>query len=115
MIFLGLLLAVAAVVAGAAVITGNTGTARLSFFGDDLAGVTEQWQVFMAGAVVAILFMTGVTVATLGFKRAVGIRRELRDLRYEHEESMQTLEMEKRQLQRELAQARGHTPASSPN
>ncbi|TDC75285.1 hypothetical protein [Actinomadura sp. 7K507] len=42
----------------------------------------------------------------LGFKRAMSMRRELRDLRDEHEESLQTLEMERRKLQQALAQAR---------
>jgi hypothetical protein len=115
MIFLGVVIAVAAVVAGAAVVVGNTGPARLSAFGEEIPGVTEQWQVFLGGAVVAILFVTGFSVAMLGFRQAMGIRRELRDLRDEHEETMQTLEMEKRRLQRELAQARGHAPASSAN
>jgi hypothetical protein len=113
MLFLGLVLAVAAVVVGTAVVMENSGTAGLTAFGNEVPGVTEQWQVFMAGAVVAIVFMAGVTVAALGFRRAMGIRRELRDLRDEHAESMQTLELEKRQLQRELAQARRNAPLRS--
>ncbi|MFB4316305.1 hypothetical protein [Actinomadura sp. 21ATH] len=112
MIFLGLLVAACAVVAGAGVVAGNAGAVRLTLFGEAVPGVTEQWQVFMAGVVVAVLFVTGVLVATLGLRRAMDIRRELRELRDEHEESMQTLEMEKRQLQRELAKARGHVPAA---
>jgi hypothetical protein len=60
----------------------------------------------MAGAVVAIVFMAGVMLATLGFRRAISMRRELRDLREEHEESLQTLELERRKLQQALAQAR---------
>ncbi|XVQ10854.1 hypothetical protein ACQP1W_51580 [Spirillospora sp. CA-255316] len=113
MIFLGLVLAVAAVVAGVAVVMDNSGAAGLTTFGNEVPGVTAQWQVFMAGAVVAIVFMAGITVAAFGFKRAMGIRRELRDLRDEHAESMQTLELEKRQLQRELAQARRNAPLQS--
>ncbi|TDC43538.1 hypothetical protein E1281_35075 [Actinomadura sp. KC345] len=106
MIFLGLVLALAAIVVGVVVVLDNAGEAQLSMFGDAVPGITEQWHVFMAGAVVAIVFMAGMVVAALGFKRAVSMRRELRDLRDEHEESLQTLEMERRKLQQALAQAR---------
>jgi uncharacterized protein YlxW (UPF0749 family) len=106
MIFVGLIVALAAVAVGVAVVLDNTGTAQMTVFGDEIPGVTAQWHVFMAGAVVAIVFMAGVMVATLGFRRAMNIRRELRDLRDEHEESLQTLEMERRKLQQALAQAR---------
>ncbi|MEV0660183.1 hypothetical protein ACIBI3_02075 [Actinomadura luteofluorescens] len=106
MIFLGLLVALAAGAVGVAVVLDNPGAARLTLFGDEVPGVTSQWQVFMAGAVVAILFMAGMMVASLGFRRAMNVRRELRDLRDEHEESLQTLEMERRKLQQALAQAR---------
>ncbi|TDD80270.1 hypothetical protein [Actinomadura rubrisoli] len=106
MIFLGLVIALAAVVVGTAVVLDNTGDVQLVVFGDSVPGVTQQWHVFMAGAVVAIVFMAGAGLAALGFRRAVGMRRELRDLRDEHEESLQTLEMERRKLQQALAQAR---------
>jgi hypothetical protein len=103
MIFLGLAVAIAAVVAGTAVIVDNTGKAELSVFGDTVPGITSEWQVFLAGAVVAIVFMAGITVAAFGFNRSIRVRRELRELRDEHEESIHALELEKRQLQRELA------------
>ncbi|WP_312874551.1 DUF6338 family protein [Actinomadura litoris] len=106
MIFLGLVIALAAVVVGTAVVLDDTGEAQLTLFGDGVPGVTEQWHVFMAGAVVAIVFVAGAGVAALGYKRAIGMRRELRDLRDEHEQSLQTLEMERRKLQQALAQAR---------
>ncbi|MGP4022870.1 hypothetical protein [Actinomadura sp. 3N407] len=106
MIFLGLIVTLAAIVAGVAVVLDNTGDAQVTMFGDSVPGITEQWHVFMAGAVVAIVFMAGMMVAALGFKRAVNMRRELRDLRDEHEESLQTLEIERRKLQQALAQAR---------
>ncbi|MFV2173975.1 hypothetical protein ACFHW2_10395 [Actinomadura sp. LOL_016] len=106
MIFLGLVLVLAAVIAVVAVVLDNTGEAGLTAFGDAVPGVTEEWHVFMAGAVVAVVFMAGVMVAALGFKHAIEMRRELRDLRDEHEESLQTLEMERRKLQQALAQAR---------
>ncbi|MFB4305107.1 hypothetical protein [Actinomadura sp. GTD37] len=116
MIFLGLIVALAAGVAGVAVVLDSTGGAQMSVFGDEIPGITQQWHVFMAGAVVAIVFMAGMMVATLGFRRAMNIRRELRDLRDEHEESLQTLEMERRKLQQALAQARRgmDDPASVP-
>ena len=106
MIFLGLVLAAVAAVTGVAVILDNPGTTDLTAFGETVPGVTSQWQVFLAGASVATVFITGITLAALGLGRAIRIRRELRDLRDEHEESMTTMEMEKRQLQRELARAR---------
>ncbi|KAB2351028.1 hypothetical protein [Actinomadura rudentiformis] len=112
MMFLGLALAVAAIVVAAAVVMDNTGDAQISAFGDTVPGITSEWQVFLAGAVVAILFMAGMTIAAFGFNRSVRIRRELRDLREEHEESIHTLELEKRQLQRELARVR---QAAAPN
>ncbi|NKZ03196.1 hypothetical protein [Actinomadura latina] len=106
MIFLGLIVALAAVVVGVAVVLDNAGSAQMSVFGDEIPGITQQWHVFMAGTVVAIVLMAGLMVATLGFRRAMNMRRELRDLRDEHEESLQTLEMERRKLQQALAQAR---------
>ncbi|WP_131735666.1 hypothetical protein [Actinomadura roseirufa] len=106
MVFLGLVLVLAAVVVAAAVVVDNTGATSLTVFGHEVPGVTEQWHVFMAGAVVAIVFMAGAAVAVLGVRHAIGLRRELRDLREEHEESLQTLEMERRKLQQALAQAR---------
>ena len=106
MIFLGLVVTLAAIVVGVAVVLENTGGAQVTVFGDTVPGITEQWHVFMAGAVVAIVLMAGLMVAALGFKRAMNMRRELRELRDEHEESLQTLEMERRKLQQALAQAR---------
>ncbi|TYB49157.1 hypothetical protein [Actinomadura chibensis] len=106
MIFLGLFVLFAAVAAGVVVVLDNTGQAHVTVFGDEVPGITEQWHVFMAGAVVAIVFMAGLMVVALGFRRSMGMRRELRDLRDEHAESLQTLEMERRRLQQALAQAR---------
>ncbi|WP_030163495.1 hypothetical protein [Spirillospora albida] len=106
MIFLGLIVVAAAVVVGVAVVLENTGGVQLVLYGDAVPGVTAQWHVFAAGVVVAIVFMLGIGIAALGFKRTLGMRRELRDLRDEHEESLQTLELERRRLQQALAQAR---------
>ncbi|TMQ87392.1 hypothetical protein ETD83_39890 [Actinomadura soli] len=106
MIILGLIVILAALAVSVAVVLDNSGDAQLTVFGDEIPGITDQWHVFMAGAVVAIVFMVGVMIVALGLKRAIGMRRELRDLRDEHEESLQTLEMERRKLQQALAQAR---------
>ncbi|QKG23951.1 hypothetical protein [Actinomadura verrucosospora] len=106
MIILGLVVTLAALAAAVAVILGNTGGVHVSAFGHEVPGLTQQWHLFLAGVVVAIVFMAGAGIAALGFRRAVNIRRELRDLRDEHEESLQTLELERRKLQQALAQAR---------
>lgn len=106
MIFLGLIVALAAGAVGVAVVLDNTDGAQMSVFGEEIPGITQEWHLFMAGAVVAIVFMAGAMLATLGFRRAINMRRELRDLREEHEESLQTLELERRKLQQALAQAR---------
>jgi hypothetical protein len=106
MIFLGIVLAAAAVAVGVGVVVDNTDPAKLTMFSETVPGITSQWHVFAAGAAVAIVFMSGMTVAAFGLGRTVRVRRRLRDLRDEHEESLTTLEMEKRHLQRELARAR---------
>ncbi|GAA2074710.1 hypothetical protein [Actinomadura alba] len=106
MIFLGLVLAAAAAVTGVSIVLDNTGATELTVFGDSVPGITSQWHVFLAGAAVATVFLAGFSMAALGLGRAIRVRKELRDLRDEHEESMTTMEMEKRQLQRELARAR---------
>lgn len=111
MIFLGLVIAAAAVGVGVGVVLDNTTNAQLTFLGHAVPGVNSMWHVFLAGAVVAIVFMGGMIVGVLGIGRAVRVRQELRDLRDEHEESLTTLEMEKRHLQRELARARQQGPA----
>ncbi|REE97080.1 hypothetical protein [Thermomonospora umbrina] len=109
MIFLGLIITAVAVTCGAVVISENNDTARLTAFGENIPGVTAEWHAFLAGSLVATVFMAGLTVLLLGVSRSVRTRRELRYLREEHEESITTLEMEKRQLQRELARIRRET------
>lgn len=106
MILLGLVLAIGAIVIGASVVIDNSDSAELSAFGASIPGISSEWQIFLAGAVVAILFMTGLVIVVVGIGRSIRLRRELRDLRDEHEETMHTLEQEKRHLQRELARAR---------
>lgn len=102
MVFLGFLLVAAAIAAGAGVVLGNTGTADLIVFGQTVPGVTEQWQVFFAGGAVAIVFFSGMLLTFVGTARRVRTRRDLRELRDEHEESLTTLVAEKRRLEREL-------------
>lgn len=106
MVFLGLALAVAAAVFGVGIAMENTGSAELVVFGETVPGVTNVWQVFFAGAAVAVVFVLGLVFTFVGMGRMVRARRDLRYLREEHEESLTTLELEKRELQRELARIR---------
>ncbi|GLZ07325.1 hypothetical protein Acsp03_47910 [Actinomadura sp. NBRC 104412] len=112
MVLLGLLMAAAAVTVAVGVVAANEGTATLTAFGETVPFVNNQWQVFLAGAAVAVLFVVGVTLLFMGVGRGLRKRRDLRYLREEHEESLTTLEMEKRRLQRELARVRGGDPGS---
>ena len=111
LIFLGLIVAALAIVAAVGVILGNTSPASLTLFGKAVPGLTSQWQVFAAGAALAIVFMTGIMIAFFGIGRAFRLRQELRELRDEHEQSMHTLEMDKRRLQRALDHARSENGA----
>jgi uncharacterized protein HemX len=114
MIFLGLVLVAVAVATGVAVVMENSDPATLSAFGKAVPGIDSEWQVFLAGALVALLVVLGVSVAVSGMRRSLDLRRELRDLRDEHEEVLSTMEMEKRQLQRELAKARQNGGGAAP-
>jgi uncharacterized integral membrane protein len=107
MIFLGVLLAGAAVAVAVAIISENTAPATLSLFGRHVPGVTSEAQVFVAGVIVTIFFVIGLTISSLALGRSMRVRRELRELREEREDSLTTLEMERQQFQRELARARG--------
>jgi uncharacterized protein HemX len=109
MVFLGLFVTIAALATGTAIVLANNDAAQLSAFGQTVPGVTAQWHVFLAGVVVATVFIAGLTVFMFGVSRSVRTRRELRYLREEHEESITNLEMEKRHLERELARARRET------
>jgi uncharacterized protein HemX len=106
LIFLGLMVAALATTVAVGAVLENTSSASLTVFGKVVPGLTSQWQIFAAGAVVAIVFMAGMMLAFFGMGRAFRLRQELRDLRDEHEQSMHTLEMEKRHLQRALEHAR---------
>jgi hypothetical protein len=112
-VFLGIILAGAAVAVAIAVISENAGPASLSVFGQHVPGVASEAQVFVAGLIVAIFFVIGLAISSLALGRSMRVRRELRDLREEREESMTTLELERQQFQRELARARGHAPQTT--
>ncbi|MBT2207298.1 hypothetical protein [Actinomadura sp. NEAU-AAG7] len=114
MVFLGFLLVAAALVVAVGVVLDNTGPVHLTLFGETVPGVDDQWQVFLAGAAVALVFIAGAMLTFLGAGRVMRARRDLRYLREEHEESLSTLEMEKRQLQRELARIRQSAAAAQP-
>jgi hypothetical protein len=114
MVFLGILLAAAAVATAVALVAENSAAASLSLFGRHVPGVSTQAHIFILGVILALVFVVGLTIATLALGRSVRVHRELRELRVEHRESMTSLEMEKRQLERELARARGAAPPTRP-
>ncbi|RAY14847.1 hypothetical protein DPM19_14110 [Actinomadura craniellae] len=109
MLFLGLALTIAAIAIGVGVVLDNPDSAAISVYGEAVPGITSEWQIFLAGAVVATVFMIGATMTMFGLGRAVRRRHRLREMREEHEESMHTLELEKLRLQRELARVRKET------
>ncbi|MDN3354553.1 hypothetical protein [Actinomadura sp. DC4] len=109
MILLGILLAGAAVCVAVGIVADNSAPATMSVFGQHIPGVTSEAQVFVAGIVVSIFFVIGLAIASLALGRSMRVRQELRDLREEREESLTALEMERQQLARELARARGNT------
>jgi hypothetical protein len=108
MILLGIFLAGAAVCVAVGIIAENTAPATLSVFGQHIPGVSSEAQVFVAGVIVTIFFVMGLAISSLALGRSMRVRQELRDLREEREESLTALEMERQQLQRELARARGN-------
>jgi hypothetical protein len=114
MVFLGILIAGAAVGLGIAIVAENSTSASLSVFGQHVPGVTSDAQIFLAGAVVTIFLVIGLAIAVLALGRSMRNRRELRHLREEHEESMTALELEKKQLERELARARNGAALPAP-
>ncbi|WP_207929293.1 hypothetical protein [Actinomadura sp. 6K520] len=114
MVFLGFLLVAAAILAGVGVALDNAEAANLVLFGQTVPGVTEQWQVFLAGAAVALVLCCGTALTFTGAARRIRTRRDLRDLREEHEESLTALVAEKRRLERELAQAQRGAGAGRP-
>ena len=107
MIFLGIVLAGIAVAVVIGIIAENSAPASLDIFGQHIPGVTSEGQVFVTGVIVTIFFVIGLAIAALALGRSMRVRRELRALREEHEESLTTLELERQQFQRELARARG--------
>lgn len=114
MVFLGFLLVAAALTVGAGVVLDNTDPASLVVFGQAMPALDSEWQVFLAGAGVALVFVCGLMLTFMGAGRRIRNRRDLRDLRDEHEESLTTLEMEKRRLQRELARVKQSAPRQAP-
>jgi hypothetical protein len=117
LIFIGLMVAALALTVAVGIVLENTSPTSLTVFGKAIPGLTSQWQVFAAGAAMAIVFMAGMVIVFFGIGRAFRRREELRDLRDEREQSVHTLEMEKRRLQRALEHARsangGHAQVSA--
>jgi uncharacterized protein HemX len=107
MVILGIVLAAVAVGVGIGIFAENSSPASIDVLGRHVPGVQTEGQIFAAGVLVAFVFILGLGLSLLTINRALRLRRELRDLREEHRESVSTLEMEKQRLQRELARARG--------
>jgi hypothetical protein len=111
MIFLGIVFVALAAGGTAGVIAAganNSATLTLSFFGVTLHGMSIA-AVFLIGAGVACVFLFGCALILAGVRRSARLRKELRDLRDQQDESMQLLLAEKAQLERELARQRGRT------
>jgi uncharacterized protein HemX len=108
-VFLGLVVAAVAMVIGIDIAVENTAPATLTVFGRTVPQVTTQGQVLLFGVGVTLVLLAGLVIVYFAMVRALRRRRELRYLREEAEESINTLELQKRQLQRELAQARRDT------
>lgn len=109
MVFLGVVLAAAAVVVAIGLIAENSSAASLSLFGHNVPGVHTEARVIIVGMIVAAFVGVGLAMSSLSLLRSMRVRRELRDLRDERQESMSALQMENQQLQRELARARADT------
>ncbi|MGE5290189.1 MAG: hypothetical protein ACM3ML_23985 [Micromonosporaceae bacterium] len=112
MIFLGIVIVALAAGGAAGVIAdnaNNSGGLTLNFFGAAFHGMNIA-EVFLIGMGVACLFLLGCGLTLAGVRRSVRMRRELRDLREQQDESMQMLLAEKAQLERELARQRNPRP-----
>ncbi|MCO6004275.1 hypothetical protein NE236_04715 [Actinoallomurus purpureus] len=106
MVFLGIVLAAAAVAVGMGIITANSSSASLNVFGQHVPGVHTTAQVFIGGVIVGAFVIAGLALSLLSLLRSTRARREFRGLREEREESMSTLVRKNQQLQQELAHAR---------
>ncbi|MFB9839025.1 hypothetical protein [Actinoallomurus acaciae] len=113
MVFVGVIVAVAAVVAGIEVIAQNSSSASLAFFGHQVPGVHTESQVFIVGIIVAFFAGGGLAMSWLSLLRRMRVRRELQDLREDRQETMAALVRKNQQLERELARARGGAPSAT--
>ncbi|GAA4486964.1 hypothetical protein GCM10023191_014120 [Actinoallomurus oryzae] len=112
MVFLGVIVAVVAVVVGIEVIVQNSSSASLEVFGYHVPGVHTESQVFVVGVIVAFFAGAGLAVSWLSLLRKMRVRRELHDLREEREETMASLERKNQQLERELSRVRGRATSA---
>ncbi|WP_329243415.1 hypothetical protein OG417_45875 [Actinoallomurus sp. NBC_01490] len=112
MVFLGVIVAVVAVVVGIEVIVQNSSSGSLEVFGYHVPGVHTESQVFVVGVIVAFFAGAGLAVSWLSLLRKMRVRRELHDLREEREETMVSLERKNQQLERELARVRGRATSA---
>jgi uncharacterized integral membrane protein len=107
MVFLGVIVAVAAVVVGIEIVVQNTSSASLSLFGHHVPGVHTEAHVIIVGMIVALVAGAGFMASLLSLLRNMRARRELQELREEREESLAALQLKNQQLERELARVRG--------
>ncbi len=106
MVFLGIVLAATAVGVAVGIVTENSTSASLSLFGHHVPAVNTEARVFIAGLIVGMLVIAGLSMASRSMRRSSQARREFRDLREERQESISTLLTQNQQLQRELARSR---------
>lgn len=106
LVVFGLLIAAVAVVAAIGVLIDNdTISVSLTAFGKTFTDLSLA-EVFLAGAVVAVVFVLGWVLFIAGIRRARNLRRELLDLREDREGYVESLAAEKAKLERELARTR---------
>lgn len=107
MVFVGVIVAIAAVVVGIELIVQNSSSASLSLFSHNVPGVHTEAHVLIVGMIVAFAVGAGFAASLASLLRNLRARRELHDLREEREESMAALEAKNQRLQSELARLRG--------
>ena len=108
MVFLGLILAAIAAVAGVGMLLDNNDPVTITAYGQSVSGFTER-EIFVGGLAVASLFVLGWILVISGFRRhrrLKGDLNELDELRENREAYIEALEAERVRLNRELNEAR---------
>ena len=113
MTVLGLLLVVAALTGVLVFVVDGSATSGIAVTLLDRTAETAQINIFLADAVTAVVFLTGLLLMTGGARRAAARRRELYRARLAAQERANRLEAEKRELQRRLQAVPRGEPAST--